>query len=691
MRRGDARDPLKRLAAARRAVLLALVFGVPVFILWGVALDAFLLPKVALLAVTVALAASLKAVEVVLGGAWRGLRAAALPVAFVAFPAAVAWAASDYRRWALLGEESRLEGLVPVLLVAAAGLLLTDAFRGDYRAPAWTFVASATIVALYELVQSVGLDPLDIPIAQYAPSTIGQSNFVGGFLAAALPLALAAWTSASGAARAAAMGATVVLVLGILLAFSQGGWAAAAAGVSVFAGRRLRDRHRRAPLAGVVVAAAVAGLSVGVVLFSLVDPSHPAVPDTARSRGLWWRSAIQMAAESPVWGHGPNVYAIEGPHDRTATDALSHDTLVEDAPHSVPLSLLANHGLLGLAGFAGVFVWAARRVARAAPSPVTDGLAAGAAAYFAQSLVSVDSPVLQLALWVCIAGIAASTERAAAEERNGPRAAAPARLAAGAAIVLVLPAGAGWWSFGVLKDDAMVLEAMEESSFGRHAEASGTLEKVLDHRSWEPYRRTFGLILGRATLDAGADGEDELARMKRAYAYLDDFPNVQAIAEYAGFLHQWSIYDVAEEEAALAQLFRQLDLDPYNPTARILASEALLRLGRASEAVDVLEFLLPEIEEGYAVSARVWGALAVAYYLDGRIGEARSAVDSALASDGGKPPAKDCHVLVARELLRRSGDGATRDEYLESSPDLFVCAAATLALLPGYDPQDEER
>ncbi|MDQ3916821.1 MAG: hypothetical protein M3323_16080, partial [Actinomycetota bacterium] len=231
------------------------------------------------------------------------------------------------------------------------------------------------------------------------------------------------------------------------------------------------------------------------------------------------------------------------------------------------------------------------------------------------------------------------------------------------------------------------------SSFARHDEAAAALEDVLGRRGWEPYRRQYGLVLGRAALDAGAAGAPEIARMKEAYAYLDDFPNVQAIGEYADVLHQWSIYDVAEEEAALAQLLRRLELDEYSPSTRIAAAEALLRLGREDEAVEVLEFLLPEIEDGLSYYAHnrpgLWGALAVAYFLDGRPDDARSALGDALAADGAAPPAEDCHVLVARELLRTSGGGATRDEYLESSPRLFVCPPATLALLPGYDPQDD--
>ncbi|MDQ3981672.1 MAG: hypothetical protein M3271_03210 [Actinomycetota bacterium] len=91
------REPLAAVAATRRWVLLALVFGMPVFFLWDVVYDAFLLPKVALLATAVALAGSLRAAEVLLGAPGEGLRRVALPASFLAVPAAVAWLATDYK------------------------------------------------------------------------------------------------------------------------------------------------------------------------------------------------------------------------------------------------------------------------------------------------------------------------------------------------------------------------------------------------------------------------------------------------------------------------------------------------------------------------------------------------------------------------------------------------------------------
>ncbi|MDQ3981673.1 MAG: hypothetical protein M3271_03215, partial [Actinomycetota bacterium] len=65
--------------------------------------------------------------------------------------------------------------MAPILLAVAGGVLLADAFGADFRKPAWAFVASGAAVAAYALAQSVGLDPLGLPVPEYAASSVGHS------------------------------------------------------------------------------------------------------------------------------------------------------------------------------------------------------------------------------------------------------------------------------------------------------------------------------------------------------------------------------------------------------------------------------------------------------------------------------------------------------------------------------------
>ena len=673
--------PAHALGRIRRAALLALVAGLPPLFLWDVVNVPFDAPKLVLLVVCTSLAAGARAGEIALGAGAAGLHRAALPAAFVAVPALAAWAASDYRSWALLGMYGRFGGLVAILFTVAAGILLADAFE-DFRAPGWALAASAAAVALYAIAQSVGLDPFDVPVVEFVTSTVGHSNYLGGFLAITLPVCLGLAATAAGPLRYASMALAGVAGLGLLLSFSQGGWIAAAAGVAVFTGSVARRRWARP--AGWLAAAGLALAAAGVVVLSLVDPFNPVVPDTARARGLWWTAAASMGAESPAWGRGPEVYAIEGPHHRTAPDALAHDRTYADQPHSVPLAHFANHGIAGLAGFVLLAVWTLRRVWRAAGNPLLSGFGAGAVAYFTQSLVSIDALVLTLPFWVCVAALSAA---GAAPPERAERDAGPVRLAL--VLLLLVPAGLGAaWGVSFLATDARALDALEAFEDRRTSGALAAFEDVLRGRDNEEYRHLYGSLLAAAALREREGGRDEIARMREVFAIVDEFPDVRMLTSYGDGLHQWSVFDESLEEEARIVLARALELDEHSPTLRVLVAEAEMRLGRADDAVETLEVMLPAFEEHpeYAGSQPpVLGALAAAYFLDGREAEAREALDRAVDAAAGAP--EECTMLVARELLGTAGEGATRDEYVDSSPGLLLCEPATLALLPGYDPQ----
>lgn len=664
-----------------------MVAGVPLVIAWDVTNEPFAVPKLAVLATGTAAAGGLRAAEAVIGISGRRLRALFLPAALIAVPVVVAWVAADYRSWSLWGAYGRYEGLVPTLLVVAAGVLLADAFAPPSRAVAWTFTAAAAGVALFGAAQSLGLDPLDGVYEEYAPSTIGHSNFFGGFLAIALPVALALWSSTEGRARVAAMAASISIVLGILLAFSQGGWIAAAAGVAVYAGAEMGRRRRGLRIAGWTVAAGLAAAGAGLVLFSFVSPFHPSVPGTARARGLWWREAAAMGAASPVWGHGPDAFAVESVRYRNPEDALAHDRFVADAPHSVPLAYFANRGLLGLAGFVGLLVWAVRRGLEPGRSSLTYGFAAGAAAYFVQSFVSIDMTVLTFSLWVCLAGMGA--EALPLEPPPEPVRPTLARLALAAALAVGITGAAAWWSASFVAADARAWSATEAYEDGKAGEALESLAAIAQGRETPFYRHLHGAILGRAALRARFDGADEIERMKEAFEYLDELPDVQGVATYADSLHQWSIFAPEVEVQALEQLHRLLRLDRYSPTARVWTAEALLRLDRPVEAIDVLEPMIPIQERfgRYGTHPKIWGTLAIAYLADDRPLEAARALEDA-SEAAGELAERDCNVLVARELLRTDGAGAPRDELVRSSPQLMLCRPATLALLPGWDPEE---
>lgn len=647
---------LTRGPQVRRAVLLAVVAGVPVLFL-RVTNDLFSVPKLALLLLGVALAAGVRAAEVLQGARPRLPRALVVPAGAVALPLAVAWLASPYLGWSTFGLYSRFQGFVPYILVIALGLLLLDAFGDDPAPIAWALVYSGAVVGAYALVQVAGLDPLSWRIGEQstnaALSTLGNPNFTGGFLGIVLPLAWGLWLY-DVRRRSRSVKLIAIIAGGWIVSFSQGGWAAGVAGVAVVAGLvygARRDSFRRL---GFAAAGAVAVIAVATATAGALAPQSTVIPETVKARGGWWQAALSMAGDSPLLGRGPNTFAIEGVQHRVLPDALRSGYNFADDPHSVFLSMLTAAGVLGGIGFVallGWFVW--RLVTTGANANVLQFAFLGAgAAYFVQSLVSIDELSLRVALWAVLAGTIASEglparapapRRKAAtrrKKRSGGRRGAPAdtslRAWPAVALTAAVVAAAAWWSLSFVVADARVAAGVVLIEDGRIEEGRADIEAALAFRDEYKYREIYGNALRAAGLVAEAE---------QAFSYLDDFPDVQALVNRARNLHR---VDPPSTEAqrldALSIYRRAIELDPLNPFIRVEASDVLVALGRYEDAIDELAPAVAAVTPDD--HPQVWGALALARAHLGDEAGALDALEIAAALDPDEP-----HVVQARRLL----------------------------------------
>lgn len=671
---------LERVRRAERTLLLLLIGGLPLAFLPRLTYEPFSLPKLALLLAGVSIAFALRVVAVIMGARKGPGKEVAIPVAFIVVPLLVSWLASDDKGWSLFGQHGRFEGLLPYALVGLAGILIASAFVGRALTVAWMLVGSATIVAGYGILQALGLDPLDLPVDTFVTSTVGHGNFLGGFLAIVLPVAFSIW-SGDLPGRRWAMGATVVLGLGLLISMSQGPWAAAVAGLSVTMGLLLSSRWRRAPLLGILAAAALVAVVVGTVVLSMVVPESPLVGGTSRARGLWWQAAFSMSLDSPIVGHGPNGYAVQSPSYRSSLDALAHGNALSDNPHSVPMAMLANAGILGLMGFLLLAAWVARRAAtRWRTSPLAMGLVGGATAYFVQSLVGLDELILTFSLWVVLGALVACTSGTddTAHRRARPISAS-VWLAAVVAVVLVLAGTVG--AARLLRADRLVLKGVRAFQQDEVKTGKAHFLAAFSFRDEPMYRETLGDHLGSAAMKRGLGGRPLLDDMMRQFSYLEDLPFVHGMVTQAHWLHQWSIYDLATDEQAVAVLNEAVAADPHNPEVRVALAESLLHLGRAQEAERVLRGLLPSMDRYRAFSAHhpmVWATLAMAEHESGRKDSARSTLRLAIGDSGWDDAVlSDCHIYVATVLIY--------EERVDSLTDGArpICPPALLDLLDG--------
>ena len=666
--------PITGAGSIRRAILILVVVGAPLIFVTGTFTDSFNVPKLALLIAGTSVASALKLFDMIMnrsrwrtGGLW-------IPVVSICGPLTISWALSPYRGWALFGQYPRFQGLLPYLIFGLFGLLVVDAFHDRPIVLAWALAGAGAISGAYALAQSLGLDPLTWYVGgapfPVTASTGGHPNYTGGFLAISLPVAIYLWVRAP-RLRSLGAAATVLISAGLLLSLSQGPWVAASGGVALVIGSLLASRVTKARSLALAAAGFMAIVIVTPVLAGLVigEGSAGLFGGTSRSRATFWDASIDLAADSPVIGRGPNSFAVDGVRHRPLEDALRNGHNFTDDPHSVPLSFLANAGIFGLIGYIGAAAWAVGRYLKLPADHLLGHAFAGAAvAYFVQGLVGVDEPIQRIGMWVALAGLAAcsvgqsppraptSSAPSSAPSSTGTRMRWTASLALGA-----LALGTVWWAWLFLEADGNIVQALDALQAGDVREAHDRFERAISFRDEFEFREIYAGTAGQAALNIGPEGGPLIEEMRRVNTYLREFPEHIAIAVAAEHLHYWGHFDPSADLDALAGFERLLILDPHNPLVEIEASEVLLDLDRAEEAVALLESIAPSLQ---GKSQDFWSMLAIAHFLTGDTESADSALDEADRVAG----TTSCRNRIAHQLV-----DSLSAEHARSLP--FVCSA----------------
>jgi O-antigen ligase len=360
-------------------VLLGAAVVVPV--VFSTRLDAvFVVPKLAVLWAALALSLGLAAFGVLFTGFLpRGVAVhpfvdAAVAV-FVVLEIA-AFAFSTDREQSLFGERLQYQGLLTVLLYVSFFYVARVAIR-DYRRLTllvWAVLGGGALVALYALVQRLGLDPV---WDGYLPggrvfSSIGQSNALAAYLVLVIPLAASALFVRRRPARAGALLVLAATTAALVLTRSRGGFLGLLAAVGVLAvGWRPLLRAPATRPRRWVVALGAAGVVVAVVAVSAGALSRVSRDDSSLRFHLdAWHVAARIAVEHPVLGTGPETYPDVFPrysHDVLPPDrAAALDAFRVESPHNVYLGIAAGSGIPALLAYlvavAGALVVLARAV-----------------------------------------------------------------------------------------------------------------------------------------------------------------------------------------------------------------------------------------------------------------------------------------------------------------------------------------
>ncbi len=637
-----------------RWTLLALIVAIPVTVMPGFTYDVFNVPKLGLLVIGVSIAFALYVFTLAIGSAPRIPRAAWVVPGAIFTPLLVSWLFSPYREWALFGQYSRFQGLLPYGLFGIFSVLTAMSFRGRERQLAWALAAAGGLAGAALLLGMMGISAAG---GANQAGTLGNSNYVGGFLAITLPLALHLWLTATGRSYPA-MTITAVTAAALILSYSQGGQVAAVAGSGLVIGsHRGTGRARRLSL---FVATGLAAAVIGVVALSSVRPWGGY---TAATRSTMWRTALAMGNDSPLIGSGPNAFAIEGPRHRSLEDSLNLGGYVggfvpvgieyqtSDDPHSVPLSFYANAGLLGLLGILLAWGWTIAR-GLSHPTAAATAFLAATVAYFVQALISIDEITLRLGFWAALAGLVAATLPPRDLETHVPRRSSLARVLTGSGLALLLALGGSWYGLRFIDADHQVRRGTV--LFEDHYQAgAAAMTSALAFRDEALYREVLAGNLGLAALETGEGGAPLIEEMKDVNTYLAGLPDVGAIHAYARIMSYWGHYDASGYGLAL-DLYRWAQrLDPVNPLIKAETAQVLIDLGRAQDAVSLLEPLADRLDGRVP---EYWAALATSRWEAGDVEGAREALAEGTAIDPG-----DCRVGFAQTLFR-AGDETAAEE-----------------------------
>lgn len=275
-----------------------------------------------------------------------------------------------YAAWRALTLDVTYPARRELLLIAVVAIVFLVALNTFYRQEPtqWvtnTLVTLGALVAAYALIQWIRTSPQVLWVAQppqylkRAGGTFINPNHLAGFLCLIFPLAIAQVFVGRGSAISKIFHgyAALVMLAGIGVTMSRGGWVAASLGLlAMFGWLAWRRRELRIPVA----IAAVAVLAAGWFFLERSEKARARIENIARDgtidsgmgRGVIWRPAWAMWRDEPWLGVGPGQFDVRFPQYRGPRNQLSPGWV-----HNEYLNLLTDYGVVG-AGLAALTVLA---------------------------------------------------------------------------------------------------------------------------------------------------------------------------------------------------------------------------------------------------------------------------------------------------------------------------------------------
>ena len=505
----------------------------------------------------------------------------------------LAVATADSMGRALVGTYGRWSGLAVYSASAALALVTAAYFPLRDAARLLRALAAATgLVAVYGMVQRLGLDPLPW-VSAYGDkvfSSLGNPNFAAAFLGLGVPVWI--WIAVEARSARTRVAAAAVVVLHLVVQVwteSLQGPAVTLAGVWVYgyvmAGRAARRTALR--IRAGLVGGATAALLLAIAGYLGRGPLAILDWTTVGVRRLYWRAGVEMFADQPLLGFGFTGYGSRYRQYRSveAWDLVGTFSS-NDAAHSVPLDMFVSGGLLlgvaYLAVLALVTWFLIRAVAEVekAELPIVAAVAGAWMGYVTQLFISIDVPPLALVGWM-LGGLAVATRPTKAESvalrRHSKYVRNPTKLELVGAVTLVAVVGLGSWAMvrqaraDWLDSDSQALAETEPAA------ALPMIERAGELAPWNPR-----YIRERAHL---------LYSLGEPGAALDSYEAAAVLDPYWWDAHVSAARlsrDLGDSARAVGWYERAIEIDPIAPEIKFELAEIEVLRGDPQHSVELL-------------------------------------------------------------------------------------------------------
>jgi O-antigen ligase len=359
---------------------------------------------------------------------------------------ALSFAGTVWRRFGLVEQSATL-----IIAVVIACMALS---RPGWIAELCRFITvCGALASIYGILQYFNLDPfLDRKL--YAieyfggisrpPSTMGHALYFSAWLVPVLFIALA--SSVREVDRMwRAIHALAVILAGsaIILSATRSAIGAMFFGGIFFGWRAIRSRHGSPVKYGwvpVVAALLIAAFIISPVGKNLRNRMVQWRSDLGGPRLGMWNECPGLIAQHPVFGEGPEVFAVEFRRAQSAQLSKAYPDFYNETPHNALIDAACAQGIPGMLILAGAFVltWFVGRNADFAADPLNTGFDAAMLGILVSSMFASLTLMTSLYLWTTT-GLAVALNPGVERQKNAIAWRFPQPVAIIASLILLIP------------------------------------------------------------------------------------------------------------------------------------------------------------------------------------------------------------------------------------------------------------